>query len=276
VRKFFAGTILLMLSAFTGAIALAASERGSFDPDTCWQDSGRKIIVRLTSGKAFAFEPLLLSVRVGKDAVVGPDLPPEGCPGNPLVFGGISFFSKSYMEEALGGLDFTAPERLEIFGHAGPVGSQRVSLKLFDYFIKLYGVEHCSVLPGNLEVCRACTHAEGTADQCSTGASENSSRPKVVGYERVAARYRALPGMYFEYDGLPFAGECTWPVWKDRPRKCKFHYQLEDGLSVAYTINDFDVPETEFISYDRHIRNLILSTRAPQYDLSPKEMERFQ
>lgn len=277
MMKLFAGTFLLILGAFSGADALAASERLSFDPSSCWRDSDGKIIVRLTSGMAFAFEPTFVSDIVGWTPVVTPDLPPVGCPGNPLVFGGITYSSKSLMENALGALDFPAPERMSLLGHTEPgINLQKLNLRLFDSIIARFGVEHCEVLPENLEVCRACTRAEGSVNQCRNDAEGGLSWPKAVGYDRIPSFYRALPETYFEHDGLPFAGKCSWPVGKDQPRKCEFRYQIEDGVSVMYKINDFDVPEAEFISYDRHIRNLILSARAPQFDASPEEMERPQ
>ena len=62
------------------------------------------------------------------------------------------------------------------------------------------------------------------------------------------ALYRALPGAYFEHDGLPFAGRCNWPFGNlpDVPRWCEFSYWIEEGVSVMYKISDFMVPETEF------------------------------
>lgn len=275
----------LVLALLAAATALAsaphafAQERGTFDPESCWQDSGGKIIVRLISGKAFAFEPTYFTVRVRWDPVTGPDLPPEGCPGNPLVARQISFpnWPDWPVSEAAVDRPTNSLERLRIFGHGGPIHLQRSAIRLFKIYKNRNDGEHCEILPGQLEVCRSCTRVSGTSDQCRSGWAGvvGTTQPQVVGYDRVPARYRALPGTYFEHGGLPFAGKCTWPVLSDTPRWCEFRYWLEDGVSVSYKINDWKVPETEFIAYDRKIRVMIQAARAPQYDVFPLNTEKF-
>ncbi|MEM9423007.1 MAG: hypothetical protein AAF986_11020, partial [Pseudomonadota bacterium] len=157
--------------------------------------------------------------------------------------------------------------RLRLFGHDGPMSSQKSAIRLLEKCRKQYGTQHCEILPGKLEVCRACTTAPGETDKCLSGAAAGRPMPQVVGYGLRGARYRALPGEYFEFDGLPFAGKCTLlSVLPHIPRTCEFDYQMEDGLSVMCRIYDDAVPETEFIAYDRHIRALISSARAPAYD----------
>lgn len=253
-----------------------AADRGTFDPDTCWQDSGGKIIVRLISGKAFAFEPTYFAIRVKWDPVEGPDLPPEGCPGNPLVARSIEFPSLATAEIALGDPTFPAPERLRIYGHYGPVNLQKSYIRLLGAFRRQYGREHCEILPDELLVCRACSAVPGHPGTCFLQAGQFT--PPTGGYDRVPAKYQALPGTYFEHDGLPFAGECSQPIAfrGDKPRECSFGYALEDGISVSYRVLDWKVPETTFIAYDRRIRELVVSRRAPEYDATPEEMEPFQ
>ena len=261
-------------------LSTPGTTRESFDAGACWQDSGGKIIIRLMSGKAFAFEPTNFTVRVSWDPVTGPDLPPEGCPGNPLVVRQISFphWDDWPVSEAAVDRPTNRLERLMVAGHEGPIHAQRGDLRRFVIRRNQTTGVHCEVLPGQLEVCRACTPVEGAAEPCRNrwAGVEGSTQPKTVGYDRVPASYRALPGAYFEHDGLPFAPWCTWPVLEDTPRWCQASYGLEDGISVHYKINDWKVPETEFIAFDRKLRAKILSARAPEFDATPEEMERFQ
>ena len=270
--------LLLALLLRIASPAAAETTRGTFDPDTCWQDNGGKIIIRLISGVAFAFEPVFFSARVGWGPIVGPDLPPEGCPGNLLVVNSIGFPNWPDWPVAEGALkhETNQLERLGIFGHEGPLHIQRGALRLFENLIKQYGTEHCEMLPSQLEVCRACSSVQGKTQLCNDRWKDEANQPKIVGYDRVPARYHALPGAYFEHNGIPFVGGCTWPVWIDTPRWCQFRYQIEDGLTVSYKINDWKVPETEFIAFDRKIREMTLAARAPEYDATPEEMERFQ
>jgi len=251
------------------------SERGTFDPESCWQDNGGKIIVRLISGLAFAFEPQFFSIRVSWDPVTGPDLPPEGCPGNPLVARSIGFpnwpdwpVSEAALEKK------TLPlERFAIYGHGGPIRIQKSDQRIFDWTKRRHG--QCEVLSGVLEVCRVCDPASDAPRRCVNYRSLRKP-PGTVDYSRVPASYRALAGAYFEHDGLPFAGYCRRPNFSDTPRWCEFRYAIQDGLVVKYKINDWKVPETEFIAFDRKIRKRVLAARAPQFDATPEEMERFQ
>jgi len=80
------GTVLRLGVVGVPRCALAgASETQSFDPDGCWEENDGKIVIRLISGLAFAFEPTSFHLRTRGGPITDPDLPPEGCPGNWLV-----------------------------------------------------------------------------------------------------------------------------------------------------------------------------------------------
>ena len=47
---------------------------------------------------------------------------------------------------------------------------------------------------------------------------------------------------------------------------CRVGYAMTDGLNVAYSIEDPQIPRDHIIAFDKEIRRQILSYRAPEYD----------
>ncbi len=234
------------------AIGGGASADAPVCPENTGGDTGGKVLVRLVSGLAFWFDGSGYMLRGSPLPSDDPNLPPEGCPGNPIITRGISFpyrYNALLEDRRAPRFPEGRPDLLQIFGHDGPVNIQRGDLKLFDHF-KAEGAE-CEVLSDVLEVCRIVSR----------------SLPR----RRWNALYRALPGAYFEHEGLPFAGKCIRSGGGDElgSRICEFDYMLMDGLSVCYRIDDRKIPEDQFIAFDRELRRQILAARAPEHDVRP-------
>lgn len=250
-------------------LATPAGAQPWMDRDrACDIDIGDDIIVRLvgvnapveSAGIAFRLTTPAFWVRYPKEPPTGQPLPPLGCPGNPVVAESLGF---PFQPVGVAGIPNATVERLALYGHDGPVGIQRNNLKLLEYLRRRHGPNVCNIIGGVLEACRSCSNATSPSSDCPTG-------HEVYKRFEVPAAYRALPGTYVEHEGLPFAGDCSWPrsVFPTQTvgRPCEFRYQLEHGPSVAYRIDDALIPEEAFIAFDREVRRQILAARMPLYD----------
>ena len=87
IRATLVCTLFMLIEATGGAFA----QTNSFDPSVCPTETHGKVLVRLTSGLAFRFDPDGFLLRGSTSPPEGSNLPPEGCPGSPIVTAGITF-----------------------------------------------------------------------------------------------------------------------------------------------------------------------------------------
>lgn len=268
-RSYAAMVVILVLAA--PALAQPWMDRDR----ACDTDIGEDIIVRLvkgdlppaeSSGIAFRLPPRPYALRGGAEPPDDPRLPPEGCPGNPVITKGISF---PFEPAEVAGIPDATVERMMIYGHDGPVNNQKRHYRQVDKFRGIFGDNACNIV-GILEVCRSCARPTDPQSDCFANG-------KTSGRLEVPAWYRALPGTYDEANDLPFSGHCSWPgspfPTKTEGRACEFRYRLIEGLAVSYRIDDALIPEEAFIAFDREVRRQILAARAPEHDLPPAMRE---
>ncbi|MEM6972826.1 MAG: hypothetical protein AAF577_08470 [Pseudomonadota bacterium] len=201
---------------------------------SCGEGVQEGAIVVLSSGVAFRLPPGSYRLRGGAHPPDVADLPPEGCPGNPIVTRGISFpILPPTPAEIAAGIPAAIPRRLTVYGHDGPVHAQGSFLHAFESFQRLG--YHCEVIGDVLEACRSCSRPDLDGYSCR---SESSNLYRTLPLSDMPSKYRALPGTYPEPDGMRFAVSCTWLNRLHRipgyGRPCKVSYRLMDGVSLNY------------------------------------------
>lgn len=262
----------LMLVSATEAQAqvLFENEDQKFDPARCSVDTGGKVLVRLTSGLAFWFEPYTFVLRDGLAKPLPPSGEPEGCPGNPIVTRAVSFpiqYTEA-LEAKRRGLSMRNPpvQAFSIFGHDGPTRLQDSEIERHA-FLKGQG-NACRVTEEGVEICLVgCRPDPDQSDQCRPIGQD---APHVPLKEDLASSGLALPGVYAEFKGRRFAYGCMPPLKVSaefRPRSCDVRYEIAEGLSVTYRFDSSQIPEDNVLTLDKMIRDQILAARAPEHDL---------
>lgn len=248
----------LLIAVGQGAFA----QTSSFDPTICPGDHQGKLAVRLSSGLAFRMEPRGYMLGAHRPDPVDSNLPPWGCPGNPIETESISFLYR-YEATLQNRYDPQIPEGrpslLRIFGHDGPTRVQDGDLRAFER-AKLRK-DSCEVTEEGKEICRNCKIVDGF---CFPQRREKISKRGIPSWAR------ALPGTYHEWNGRPFITECSWgrPSHAVEPNGvwCTADYEMMGGLSVMYRFTDPKIPEDKYMAFDREIRRQILAARAPELD----------
>jgi hypothetical protein len=252
------------------AQVLFEDEDQTFDPARCSVDSGGKVLVRLTSGLAFWFEPYTFMLRDGLEKPLPPSGEPEGCPGNPIVTRAVSFpiqYTEA-LEAKRRGLPMRSPpvQAFSIFGHDGPTRLQDGDLERH----ALYKGEGyaCRVTEEGVEICLVgCRPDPDQSDRCLP---IGQNAPYVPLKEDLASSGLALPGAYAEFKGRRFVYGCMPPLKvspKFSSRTCNVSYEMTKGLSVTYRFDSSQIPEDNVLLLDKMIRDQILAARAPEYDL---------
>lgn len=233
----------------------------------CGNGTTREAIVILSSGVAFRLPQGNYVLRGGAHPPDEDGLPPEGCPGNPILTQGITFPIRAPSAEDIArGVPAAVPDKLTIYGHSGPVAVQQGHLRGYQAYLQRG--HHCELVGGILTACRSCWEPNLDAMTCRIE-GEGALR-RTLPLSDMPTLYKVNPGTYPEPNGVPFAGRCTWlnrlHRMANHGRPCTFGYELIEGVSLRYSFNDADVPEDQFIAFDQFIRHQVLEARTPQYD----------
>jgi hypothetical protein len=266
--------ISLALAAFMTLPALGLPARAqveSFDPSVCAVDPGGKIIARLESGLAFAFDAQSytgFARQVGLAA--RPDLP-EGCPENPTLAAslpvvdipGVADFERADREtdQQLGEEDIY----IQVYS-----SSLESDLSSFEWARDHFGF--CDITESGLTVCHLCNEDPARPGYCrADGEMPNLGQlgwhagTDIVGPPREGTGADALPVIF-----------ACFPRWSNVLsssngfQQCSASYRLQDGLWVSYDVDISDLPEVEvpdrLFALDRAVQAAIATQRAPEYD----------
>lgn len=233
------------------------------------------MLVRLTSGLAFRFDPVGFLLRSAEQPVPDPTLPPEGCPGHPIVTDSIIFpfvYDEALKAKRTGkGSMMPALRLLTLYGHDGPTRTQDSDLRLYKEVLESATGTDGSGTPNTcvrteegLQLCYSCVLTAGYPRYCAT---ERYADGSLIDISKMGFWGAALPGIHVEYADRPFSVHC-YPVTEALSifQTCDVSYQLSDGLSVTYEFDAQQVPVTGLIGFDKAIRGQIMSARSPEFD----------
>ncbi|MCV2865750.1 hypothetical protein [Defluviimonas sp. WL0075] len=260
----FFGLMVCIASAGLSCAASRASAELHFDPATCSENPGGKMIVRLVTGIAFAVPPDTVDIASAEPDPDGEPGEPPGCPGNPFRTVALSLLphGEPIFDTRTTALFWNVDIRIiKLIGNDYGAEANRYLLESYTIFAEQRG--NCGKSPEGLSICYHCREDADRSGYCEDkngmGASSDGRIIERAGFHVVDAE--SATGS----DDLPWIASCGSES-SGGARLCFAEYTPQSGLSVAYAFGLTRLDMSVLREMDQSLRDGIQELRAPEYD----------